>query len=739
MQVSVKLAKTPISVSRPKKPPASLPKPLPKPKTFSLRLLPLVILTLIAVPAIIFYLLIVKDLPAPGQLASRKINLTTKIYDRNRNLLFKIYKDENRSLISLDQIPLSLQNATIAVEDKDFYSHSGISLKSLLRASLHNLKSFLDCRFQPATATPCSPSYQGGSTITQQLVKNALLSPERTVTRKFKEIVLALKIERSFTKNQILEMYLNEVNYGGTTFGVEEASQLYFSKSAKDLKVAESALLASLPASPTTYSPYGSRPDLALQRQKEVLSLMLQNDLLTQTEYADALKTPLVIQPAKNEIKAPHFVMYVRSLLAQKYGEDMVERGGLEVITSLDLPVQTMAQQIVSQEASYLERLHVTNAAALITKPQTGEIIAMVGSKDYFDTKNQGNFNVTTALRQPGSSIKPVMYSLALESGYTPATTIEDSPVTYTVPGQPPYTPRNYDSRYHGKVTLRTALASSYNIPAVKTLASLGVNRMIEQGRKLGITTWVDPASYGLSLTLGGGEVKMVDMAVAYGTIANLGYRVDLHPFLKISDSKGSILEQYSCQEQAHPLKLIVEKTQAASTSPPVCPMSQTINPAVAYQLVDILSDNSARAPAFGAHSTLVIPGKKVAVKTGTTNNLKDNWTIGFTPDYLVATWVGNNDNSPMSYVASGVTGASPIWQKIIYQLVKDLPDASFPHPNNLVKVEICPLTGTLYCSECPKRQVEYFIPGTQPKNACTPDQVNRLLSPSPTPPPVNP
>jgi len=648
----------------------------------------------------IYYLLftIFSDLPNPNKLITREQVLSTKIYDRNGELLYKIYRTQNRTLVRLDEVPLYLRQATIAIEDREFYSHPGLSLRGIARAVYRNL--FLG-------------KLSGGSTITQQLVKNALLTPERTWKRKIKEIVLALWVEKKFSKDEILQMYLNEVGYGGAAYGVEEASQLYFGKSVKEINLAEAALLAGLPSSPTRSSPFGSQPEMAKFRQEQVLRTMVENRYLTPERAQEALSQELVFAPQETDIKAPHFVMSVRDLLVEKYGQKLIEEGGLEVKTSLDLETQNLAQLIVRQEIDQLRNLRISNGAALVTNPKTGEILAMVGSHDYFDIEHDGNYNVTTAQRQPGSSIKPVNYSVALSMGFTPATIIPDTPITFRVPGQPPYSPINYDNRFHGNVPLRIALASSYNVPAVKVLSAIGVSRMIEQGEKMGITTWNDSSRFGLSLTLGGGEVKMTDMAVVYGTLANLGMKVDLNPILEVRDYKGNLLE-----------KLKTENWQLNTEG------ERVLSPEIAYLLTDILSDNSARTPAFGPNSLLNIPNHPhVAVKTGTSNNLKDNWAIGYTPDILVATWVGNNDASPMSYVVSGVTGASPIWNKIMTELLKEKPDQEFPLPGDLVKVEICPTTNTLPCDGCGGKW-EYFLPGTEPKNHCSPEQ----LQPTPTP-----
>jgi len=642
------------------------------------------------------YLFLLRDFPNPNQLITRERIVSTKIYDRQGRLLYKIYRNQNRSLIKLKDVPLSLIQATIAIEDAEFYQHHGFSFKGILRAFFKNLK---------------GDKLYGGSTITQQLVKNALLTPERTFKRKIKEVILSLITEKKFAKDEILQMYLNEVGYGGAAYGIEEASQMYFGKSVKDLNLAECALLAGLPVSPSRFSPFGAQPEKAKERQKLVLQRMREENFITVQEEKEVSTQELHFAPQRTDIKAPHFVMYVKELLAQKYGERVVEEGGLEVKTSLDLDVQETAQQIVSEEIEKIKNLRVGNGAVLVTDPQTGEVLAMIGSKDYFDLKNDGNVNVTLRPRQPGSAIKPITYSLALENGFTPATIIPDTPIVYQIPGQPPYSPRNYDGRFHGNTPLRVALASSYNVPAVKVLSSLGVGKMIERGQQMGITTWDDPSRFGLSLTLGGGEVKMIDMAVAYGTLANMGARVDLNPILEVKNYKGEILEKLEIKNK------------------------HVLPPSVAYLLTDILSDNRARTPAFGTNSWLNIPQHPhVAVKTGTTQNLRDNWTIGYTPDYLVAVWVGNNDNTPMSYIASGVTGASPIWHKIMANLLKNIPDKEFPQPEGLVRVEVCPLTNTLPCEGCGGKW-EYFLPGTEPKTHCRPEQIN---PPAQTPTPAN-
>ncbi len=641
------------------------------------------------------YFAIFKGLPSPKELTIRQPEVSTKIYDRNGELLYKIYKDKNRTIVPLSQVPNHVRLATLAAEDAEFYSHPGFSIKGIFRAVVRNLK---------------TDTIQGGSTITQQLVKNTLLSSEKTITRKIKEVVLSIGVEANYSKDQILEMYLNEVSYGGTAYGIEEASLSYFGKDVQNLTLSEAALLAGLPKSPTLYSPFNSNPEVSIGRQREVLHLMVVNKYITEEEEIKAKNERLSFVPNKTKIKAPHFVMYVRKLLVDKYGEEMVEKGGLEVFTSLDLSIQELAEKAVSDEVSKLKGLRVGNGAALVVNPQTGEILAMVGSKDFFDITEDGQVNVITSVRQPGSSIKVVNYTYALENGYTPASVIDDSPVTYNMAGTTPYSPVNYDGKFRGRITLRSALAESRNIPAVKVLSSYGVANMIEQGREMGITTWGDSSNYGLSLTLGGGAVTALELSSVYSTLANYGEKPESMPILEIKDYKGKIIEEN------------VAKT------------TQVVSPQVAFLLTDILKDNSARAPAFGFNSYLNIKNHpEVAVKTGTSNDLRDNWTAGYSQDYLVITWVGNNDNSPMSRIASGVTGASPIWNKIMSGILVDTPSIDWKAPDGVSRVNICSITGTLPCDGCPTKQ-EWFMDANKPTKYCSPEQIKQIVDPSPIP-----
>ena len=677
--------------------------------TYYWRLLQLLILIGIGIS---IYVYVFKDLPPIDSLATQTPPLTSHIRDRHGTELYKVYSSQNRTLVKLSDMPLALRQATIAIEDAEFYSHTGFSVRGMLRAMRRNIES--------------GQTVEGGSTITQQLVKTALLSPEQTLRRKLRELVLAIEVESKFSKDQILELYLNRVGFGGAAYGVEEAAQTYFGKSAKGLDLAQSALLAGLPASPTTYSPFGTHPDLTKKRQQEVLQRMVAEGFISWTEAQSASAQELQFAPPATSILAPHFVMYVREILAQKYGSEVLEHGGLDVITSLDLPTQELAQQAVTEEVNKVAYLRISNGAAMVTNPQTGEILAMVGSRDYFDTTHDGNVNVPLRPRQPGSSIKPVNYAFAFSHNFTPASTIDDSPITYKVAGQSDYTPVNYDGKYHGRVTLRTALASSYNIPAVKVLAANGVANMISLGQQMGITTWNETNRFGLSLTLGGGEVTMADMTVVYGTLANQGLRVNLQPILQVRDARGQVLEEFRCPRPISHFQIISSVMAAeAATEITHCEAQKVLDPRVAFLISNILSDNAARTPAFGPNSDLNLSG--VAVKTGTTNNLRDNWTIGYTANRLVAVWVGNNDNTPMSYVASGVTGASPIWRRIFNELVKIYPPSGFTPPQDLVQADVCTITGELACTGCPSK-TEYFLPDSEPKKACSEDSIKRYI-----------
>lgn len=644
-----------------------------------------IILIPLAIFFILFYNFILKDLPSPTRLTKSTLSHSTEIYDRNGTLLYTIYSAKNQRFIPLKDIPKTVQYATIAIEDKDFYRHGAVDLRGIARALY---------------ATFFKKQLQGGSTLTQQLVKNSLLTQDRTIQRKVKEVILSFATEMLYSKDKILEMYLNQVPYGGTAYGIEAASRTYFGKNVQDLDLAESALLAGLPESPTSFSPFGARPELAKSRQEHVLDAMVRDKYIGQEQRNRAAAEQLSYEKISNPIKAPHFVLYVKDLLVRKYGEKLVEQGGLKVRTSLDLSIQNFAQDTVASEVAKLKGYHVGNGAAMVTNPGTGEILAMVGSKNYFDSEADGNVNVTLAHRQPGSSIKPINYAVGLLKGYTAATPFVDQPVCF--PGKPAYCPRNYDGKFHGVVQMRYALGNSLNIPAVQMLKLNSIEAMVATASAMGISTYTDPSKYGLSLTLGGGEVTMLDMATAFGVFANQGYRINLHPILKVTDATGKVLEAY--------------------TPPPSPIFGKKVLPAsVTFIISNILQDNSARLLEFGANSALKIDDQHVAVKTGTTNDLKDNWTIGYTPSYLVAAWVGNNDNTSMSSIASGITGAAPIWHTIMADLIKDKKVELPKQPKDVIGKYVCATSGLLPADgspdKCPVRY-EYFVKGTEPRRS---------------------
>ncbi len=620
------------------------------------------------------------DMPPPWKLTSWPYPVSSQIFDRNGKLLYEIYTDQNRTPIKLSEVPEYIKWATISSEDKDFYRHHGFSYRGMARAIFNII---------------FHQKLQGGSTITQQLVKNALLTPERTVRRKIREFFLTLAVEVIYPKDKILEMYLNQVPYGGTAWGIESAARLYFGKSARDLTLAETTLLAGLPASPTRYSPFGAHPELAFQRQIWVLGRMVEDKHITEEESKKAKEQELSFAPHETGIKAPHFVMYVKEQLVEKYGQRQVEQGGLRVKTTLDLDTQEFAERAVATEVGKLKNYRVSNGAALVTAPKTGEILAMVGSKDYFAKDIQGNYNVSTALRQPGSAIKPLNYALGLlDKKITLATVFNDAPTCFQVTGQPLYCPSNYDNTFHGPLQARFALGSSINVVAVKVLALNTLENFVPFAQKMGLETLQDPKQYGLSLTLGGGEVRMTDMATAFGVFANLGIKQPLVSILEVSDYTGKTLEKTQIQEGER-----------------IIPME------VAYLISHTLLDNNARSLAFGPSSYLVVSGHpEVSVKTGTTNDKKDNWTIGYTPDFLVATWVGNNDNKPMSAVASGVTGASPIWNKIISFVLKSQKQNWPIKPEGIIGASICTVSGMALGESGCQTRFEYFLEGTVPQ-----------------------
>ncbi len=657
-------------------------KRLSKIKIGKFKLSGIILFVLIVLGAIFSYFFVLRDIPSTAIIGTANYPQTTNIYDRNGKLLYAIYTKKNQTFVPFDKIPDQLKQATIAIEDKDFYKHGAIDFRGITRAAI---------------STVFHKQVQGGSTITQQLVKATLLTPEQTVTRKIKEIILSFLVESIYSKNKILEMYLNQVAYGGTAWGVQAASYVYFDKPVDKLNLAEAAFLAGLPQAPSIYSPFGSHPEAGRSRQLEVLKSMRQEGYITASQQENAAAYNLKFSKIQNKILAPHFVFYIKDLLAQRYGQRIADQGGLNVTTTLDLGLQNYVQASVSGELDKLDNPTVTNGAALVTEPGTGEILAMVGSRDYFDADHDGNVNVTISKRQPGSSIKPINYAVGLAKGYTASTPFIDQPICFQASGQPNYCPVNYDGKWHGIVQMRYALANSFNIPAVKMLKLNTVQDMIASASAMGITTFDSPDRYGLSLTLGGGEVYMTDMTEAFGVFANGGYRIPLQPILKVTDRTGKVLEEYK---------------------PPTSPIfgKKVIDPGISFIISSILSDNAARAVEFGTNSPLKIGNYIVSVKTGTTNDFRDNWTIGYTPEYVVAAWVGNNNNKQMTGIVSGITGAAPIWHAIMAHLVAGNPPKGLIKPDDVIGTYVCTDTGQVAAAKeggCPTR-FEYLLRNSQ-------------------------
>ncbi len=599
------------------------------------------------------------QLPDFKLFTERKIASSTKIYDRTGTIiLYDVHSNIKRTVIPYESMGTYSKNATVAIEDSEFYQHHGVRLKSLIRAVWANMT---------------GGKIQGGSTITQQIIKQTLLTSERTVTRKIKEWILAIKLEKVMNKDEILALYLNEAPYGGNIYGIEEASKAFFGKQPINLTLAESAYLAAIPNGPTYYSPYRGRARLDT-RKNLVLKRMLDLKFITEKEYTEAVSEKVEFLPAQPMyIAAPHFVFFIKDYLEKKYGVEMVENGGLKVTTTLDFELQKKAEAIVLERALDNEKnWDGKNAAAVVIDPKTGHILSMVGSRNYFDKSIDGNFNVATAERQPGSSFKPIVYAAAFEKGYTKDTVLFDVPTEFSTScdaySNPKgknkktdcYNPDNYDNAFHGPMTLKDALAQSINVIAVKLLYLVGVQDAIKMAHDLGVTTLNDSNRYGLSLVIGGGETKLLDMTSVYSVFATEGIRHPNTGVLSISDGAGNILEEYKDRPE------------------------QILNPNTTRILADILTDNNARIPTYGANSALVLPeGIQAAVKTGTTNDNKDAWTIGYTPSVVVGVWVGNNDNIPMK--KGGVSLAGPIWNQIMMQALTKLPkDETFNRPDEV-------------------------------------------------------
>ncbi len=629
------------------------------------------------------YAAIASDLPSPEALRGRSASfVSTRIYDRNGQLLYEILDPTGgrRILVPYEQISPYLINGTVATEDERFWQHPGIDPIGIARAVLQNVEE--------------GGVVSGASTIPQQLVRLVLLSPEErtqvTMNRKIREAVLASEVSRRYSKKEILEIYLNEINYGNLAYGIEAASETYFGKKAGELTLAEASLLAGLPQAPAYWDPY-TNWEGARRRQAVVLRLMAEQGYISQAEADAAAAEELELRPRQFQVRAPHFVTWVQQLLEQKYGADVLYRSGLRVTTTLDARLQDVAQEAAQAHLATLADRHATNAALVALRPDTGEILAMLGSADFNNADIDGQVNVTLRPRQPGSSIKPVTYVTAFEKGWTPATLIWDVKTEYTDAQGQPWSPRNYDGEEHGPVLVREALARSLNIPAVKTLEFVGLPDMLDTAHRLGIES-LDRTDYGLSLTLGGGDVTLLEMAGAFATFANGGKRVPPVAILRIEDATGGVIEEYQAP-----------------------PGEQVISAQHAYLITDILADNNARAPSFGRNNPLVL-SRPAAAKTGTTDDWRDSWTVGYAPELAAGVWVGNADNTAMNNV-SGSRGAAPIWQAFMERALEGVPVSQFVRPEGIEEHEISADSGALPGPATPpdRRRREIFAAGQVP------------------------
>lgn len=639
-----------------------------------------VLIVLTTSVSLLGYAYLAQQLPSPEALKARQYKFrTTSIYDRNGNLLWEI-NDPNfgrRTDVPLYDISPDLRKATIATEDRNFYLNVGVDPIAVARAIYYNVTE--------------GSIVSGASTITQQLARNVLLPPdertEQSLKRKVKEAVLAVELNRQYSKNEILETYLNQIYYGNRAYGIEAASETYFGKHARDLTLSEAAMLAGLPQSPAVYDPY-TNPDGAKARQRVVLDLMVEAGDITPAEADAAFAEELQFRDQNLAMAAPHFVTYVRSELERFYPADLIYQAGLRVETTLDQRLQSIAEEEVANQINALAGKNVTNGALVAIDPKTGQILAMVGSKDFRDENISGQVNMAITPRQPGSSIKPVVYLAAFEKGWTPATLIMDVPVEYPDGAGGIYKPTNYDLKFHGPVTVRTALANSYNIPAVKALEFVGIDSMKEMAQRLGITT-LTRNDYGLALALGAGEVPLLQMVGAYQAIDNQGIAIKPYAIARVLDAQGRDI------------------------TPPHAEPRRAIRADHAYLMTNILADNQARTPTFGPNSALVL-SRPAAAKTGTTNDFRDNWVLGYTPDIVAGVWVGNADNSPM-VGTTGLSGAGPIWHNFMERAHEGLPVRDFVRPENIVEIEVCADSGTIPSDACPQRRTEIFAADQPP------------------------
>lgn len=650
--------------------------------------------------ALFTYFYFARDLKSKETVMNRN-NTGVLLLDHKGEPFFSFYQAQQKTFVPLEQIPQHMQQAVIAMEDKEFYSHPGFSIRGIIRAFLVNFRS--------------GEIRHGGSTITQQLVKNALLNPRRDFLRKYQELILAQEIERRFTKNEILEMYLNSVYFGEGAFGVEEASLTYFNKPAKNLTLAESSLLTALLKAPSSLSPISGDQKRAIERQKLVLEEMVNQGFITSAEKEIIEKQKLAFKEKESFINdfAPHFALMVLEELEERYGgEEKVARSGFKVKTTLNLEWQKHAENAVKNHVNNLARNRASNGGAVAIDPKTGEIRTLVGSKDWFN-EDFGKFNIATALRQPGSAFKPIVYAAGFEQRViSPATILKDEPTTFTGPYvQGSYTPRNYDGRFRGPVLTRRALANSLNVPSVEVMSKVGLPEAIQMAQKMGITTLKDPSNYGLSLVLGGGEVKPIELTNAYAAFANGGEINKITTILEIKDKNGQTI--YTATP---------EKNRA-------------VKPETAFLISSIISDSQARQEVFGNALDISRPA---AAKTGTTQDFRDAWTVGYTPSLAVGVWVGNNDNTPMDSVA-GSLGAAPIWRSLMERFLQGTPVEMFSPPPSIIPLWICGDNGLRLENKesTSSAKLEYFMPGTEPSGVCVVPTPTPAPTPSPSPSPA--
>jgi len=609
----------------------------------------------------LFVLYAKSQVPDPESIASRQIIESTKIYDRTgTKVLYDIYDEERRTVVEFDRISDNIKKATLAVEDARFYEHKGFDIKGFVRSLLRNLEQ--------------GYGSGGGSTITQQLVGNALVGREKNLTRKVQELILAIEVERRYTKDQILNMYLNQVPYGANAYGIEAASQTYFGIPASDLSLGQAALLASLVQRPSYLSPYGQHVDELMARKDYVIGRMQQLGSISEEEATRAHNETLTFREKSGSLAAPHFVLMARDYVTNKYGRDIVTSGGFKIITTLDADLQKKAEELVAKYAAInKEKYKASNAALVALDPKTGEVLALVGSADYFDTENEGNFNVVTAQRQPGSAFKPFAYAAAFAKGYPDSTVLWDVKTEFTPSCSPDasatrgasgvacYHPKNYNGLYSGPVTMRQSLARSLNVTSVKTLYLAGIDTVIDLATKMGITTLADRSRFGLSLVLGGAEVRPIDLVSAYGVFANEGVRSPWQFIERIEVGDGTVLEE----RQTSPERVLDVQT--------------------ARLMNDVLSDNNARAATFGFNNSLYLPGREVAAKTGTTQENRDAWVVGYTPSVAVGVWVGNNRNESMTAAGGGISAAGPLWNAFMNAALSGTPAETFTDPDPVI------------------------------------------------------